>query len=359
MSTLTKRGPLNSPTNLIGDARMSSAWLSSFIRAFKQSRFTQILTALLAIQLLFAMLLGVQSSKQGNFASGEPLLSVAADDITKIEISDLDDSVTLLKQSNEWQIDGDSKLPVQTSKLESVLDTITTLKTGLPVANSEAAREQLKVAKDDFVRRVSISGDKMESTTLMLGTSPGLRKSHLRREGTHEIYSASLPVSDLPSKANDWFDKSLLSFSDIISVRSNDMRFSLIGEDDKKEWTVSKPSDENRNIDTAKLEAVLTALQGMRVNSIAEIDLKTDSSETTEIVEIHVASDKPETKLTMEKHGDVITVKRDDVSGIFTLTETQFEQFSALAALDDFLTDSKDAEPIDETTEPVKESADN
>ena len=357
MSTLTKHEPLASSTKLFNKLQGLSSSLGGFVTAIKHSRLAQLLVGLLAFQLLLSIVLAVQSSQQGNFASGEPLLSASADDISKIEISDAESAITLIRKSDKWLIDGDNQLPVQANKIENILDTVTTLKPGLPVASSEAARTQLKVADDDFMRRVSLSGDEMDTTTFILGTSPGLRKSHLRRADAGEIYSASLPTSDLPSDVNNWLDKGLLSFNNIVSVKSNNVRFTLTGENEDKAWSVSKPSDENRKIDTDKFEAVINALQSMRVIGVADAEPTTEADEPNEIVEVQIASDKPETKLTIEKKGDITTVKRDDIAGVFTLAATQFEQFSALAALEGFMID--DAAKIDEEADPEAEHIEN
>ena len=359
MNTLTTQELLTSSNSISDQRKHKTGALNGFINAFKHSRLTQVLTALLGLQLVVSAVLGLQSSTQTQFATGEPLLSASIEQINEIEIADVDNSIQLKKDADEWYIAGENKLPAQASKVTDALNSITTLKTGLPVANSEDAQEQLRVSDDDFVRRISISGDEIEATTMLLGTSPGLRKSHLRREDTNEIYSASLPVSVLPTDVNNWLDKSLLAFKDITAIELEGMGFSLTSEGDAKVWKASKPPDDSRKIDYEKFESLVAALQELRVNGVAESEQNAKQDETAVTVEILVVSEEPETTITLKKHGDIITVKRGDVPGEFILPATQFDQISERASLESVLLVNDEVEPISEIAEPVKESMDN
>lgn len=357
MNTLTRTESITNSSTLFDKSENATGWFNGFINAFRQSRFTQMLTGLLAIQLVLSIVLGMQSSTQGQFATGEPLLSASIESINTIEIADGDANIQLAKQADAWHIEGETKLPVQPSKVNALLDSITTLKTGLPVASSESAQEQLKVSEDDFVRRLSLSGDGLNTTTLLLGTSPGLRKSHLRREDSREIYSASLPVSDLPSDVNEWLDKNLLAFSDVTSLESNGISFNLVTEGEAKSWTVSNPSDTDKKIDSDKIEALVNTLKTLRVSGVAESEKQSPTDDSTDTIEIKVISDKPETILAIEKYGDTVTVKRGDIAGVFTLTSSQFDQLSALRSVDNFILDDKDAKSIDKKTESVDKAS--
>ncbi len=362
MNTLAKRETFNSAKPTLKVMNTVSGVFSIFTGVLRQSRLLQLLLALLVAQLILSLVLHTSSSRRTSFATGAPLFSFAANDVSKLEIQSDGGGVTLSKDSGEWRIDGELKMPVQTGKVESILETIAALDGGLPIANSETAREQLKVAQGDFIRRVIISGDTIEPISVLLGSSPGLRKSHLRVEDNDDIYSASLPVSDFPSDVNDWLDKSLLSFNNVTSVEVNNIRFSLTGTGDEKLWSVIKPEDDNRSVDNPGFDEAIASLQSLRVSGLSDNASGTDQDELENTVVINVIADESEAVLTLVKRGDVITAERDDVSGVFTLTAPQYEQLLALETMESYMmnsTESDSTESDDLETEAKQESSEN
>ena len=359
MNTLTNNGISNAPIQTSKISNESANDSRKNLGIFRDSRLAQLLVALLVGQIGLAIVLHFGSTQRTVFPTGEPLLTATAAEINQIEIGDADESLTLTKESGTWKIDGENKLPVQAKKVDQLLESLTTLKTGLPIANSVSSRKQLKVAQDDFVRKLTLSGEETEPVSLLLGTSPGLRKSHLRQVETDEIYSASLPVSDIPSKIDDWLDKSLLSYADISSVEINGIRFNASGESDTLVWSVGKPEGDGRTIDGERFKAAVSALQNLRVSGVRNANSDTDEAESAEVLDIIVAAGGTDTTLTVTKKGNIHTAKRNDISAEFMLSSAQYERLSELSDMESFFETNDDVEPSENSTEAIEISTDN
>ena len=54
---------------------------------------------------------------------------------------------------------------------------------------------------------------------MLLGTSPGFRKVHVRRPNEKEIYTVNLNTYDMPVADTEWLDKALLSAKDVRRIK--------------------------------------------------------------------------------------------------------------------------------------------
>ncbi len=316
----------------------------------ESSRVIQILSGLLALQLVVALALVVQSSREADFAANDALVEFGSDDIEKIDISDGNDSVVLSKQSGDWKIEGDVVLPLQASRVETLLDSLSAMKPGLPVANSVNARDQLEVADDRFRRRLTVSGVAINPTTLLIGTSPGLRKSHVRRDGADDIYSALLSINDVPASVNQWLDKGLLSLSGVRSIKSDDLTVVLDADSDSATWKVAADTDEQRQLDDEKIQSAVQALQSLQVTGVAE-PLADANGETSEI---SVQAGQGEITLTLSKDDQSHSVQRSGVAGVFSISESVYEK---LLPLTDPVTFLKDDVKASESGDKIESSA--
>lgn len=324
---------------------------NSILRQFKHSRFLQLVALLLIAQLALAALLGF-TNKQATFASGEALFTLNENEIDTISIGSNDETISLKKQSDAWQMDDDVPLPVDATRVQSLLSSIVNLKTGLPVASSVNAQAQLEVADDVHQRKLVINNDKTH--TFLLGTSPGLRKAHLRRDGSDSIYSVSLPVSDVPTSKDQWLDKSLLAISDISQITSSAITFKRTGTGDSETWAIPANEDEGKALDTMKLMESVQALETLQVTGISDplaqpsADSETSTTESTpdtedkakpETVELQVNGGSSEHKLVLKKTGESATIQRSDFDHVFAIPTSTFDKLAILAVEADWLID--------------------
>ena len=329
---------------------------SNFFTQFKNSRFLQLFAVLLIVQLVFAALLNT-TNQSATFARGDALFALQPDDVENIAINNEDETINLSKQGETWEIEADIPLPVDATRVQSLLSSMANLKTGLPIASSVNAQEQLEVADDKYQRKLVINNDK--ANTFLLGTSPGLRKAHLRREGSNDIYSVSLPVSDVPTSKDQWLDKSLLAIGDISQITSNAITFERAGTDESETWSVPNNDADGKSLDTKKLLESVQALETLRVTGLYDSSMQSgndsktddtgsdsspaaDESTKPETVNLQVNSGADVYKLVLNKTNDTATIKRDDIDQAFSIPTSLFDKLAILAKKEDWFIESSD-----------------
>ncbi len=331
--------------NTIANETITRSSGNSILTQLKNSPFLQLCVAVLVVQLGLATLLSL-SQKTAKFATNEPLFTLHEDQINHIAIDDGNDTVKLKKQDDKWLLDSDIALPVDSARLNTLFASLVDLKAGLPVASSVNAREQLEVADKKYQRKLVANND--TANTLLLGTSPGLRKAHLRREGDNRIYSASLAISDIPVSVDQWLDKSLLSMKDINRIATHTATFERSSTGGVEAWTMSGNDDEDKTLDTEKLTAALKALENLRVTGLGELpahssnDVKKETTdenanEASETLDLTLTNEGIELQLYLHKADNSTIIKRSDINQAFTIPLSVFDQLSVFASDTDWL----------------------
>lgn len=171
------------------------------------------LAGLLALQLaLIAWLWLGRSTELASFSSDEKLLALDAGGTDRIVIEEpMQTSLELVKQGGKWVIPAANSFPAAPKKIAELLDKLADLNKSWPVATTSEAAKQLKVSKDDFNKKLTFKQGDETRSELLLGTSPGFRKVHARVEGEAPIYSIEFNAYEAPTKAEDWYDRQVLS----------------------------------------------------------------------------------------------------------------------------------------------------
>ncbi len=188
------------------------------------------------------------------------------ENLTQLEITEADKSISLAKSGDRWTLPEHNDLPVAPSKIDSILEDLGELKKTWPIAQTKSAAERFEVAEDKFKKRIQLN-DKDNSQNLYVGTSPSFRKSHIRLGNEDEIYSAKLGTHDLSIEVNDWLDKSLLRLEKerFISVVMNEL--SLLKEGDQ--WTLND-LDESEELVQDQLNKVVNFASNLSVNGVLD-----------------------------------------------------------------------------------------
>lgn len=118
--------------------------------------------------------------------------------------------VELARKAGTWVLPEQFDAPADASRVNTLLDHLSALKRGLPVATSDAALKRFKLVDSDFERRVLVKGGGKTLDTLYFGSSPGLRKSDARTSADHAVYAVDLPTYELPTDVGSWLDADLL-----------------------------------------------------------------------------------------------------------------------------------------------------
>jgi hypothetical protein len=184
------------------------------------------LSILLLVQLALALLLSLRRDPLAGARVDTPLVQAsvvkAADQIV-IESNDSKPAagsgapagaqtshVELARKGGSWVLPEQFDAPADASRVNALLDHLSTLRRGLPVATSDAALKRFKLVDGDFERRVLMKAGGKTLGTLYFGSSPGLRKSDARSSADHAVYAVDLPTYELPTDVGSWLDADLL-----------------------------------------------------------------------------------------------------------------------------------------------------
>ena len=173
------------------------------------SKTNKILGAVLVIQVIVLVSSRlISDGTQGPIKPVKLLAGVDVDDITGLKITD--DSaktVELAKKAGKWVLASGGDYPVTEKKVTELLGKLPGLTARQAVTDKPSHHHKLEVAKDKFQRKLSLTLKEGKTRTFFLGTSPGLRKAHLRMEGKPEVYAPSgLSTWDFATTASNWVE---------------------------------------------------------------------------------------------------------------------------------------------------------
>ena len=170
------------------------------------------LLAVLVIQLVL-LAVSVISTAGNERRAIEPLLKgLDAVDVDSITIADdLENLLRFARREEGWVLPDADDFPVNSSKVDELLDKLAGLDSARLVATNPANFVRLEVANDDFQRKLTIvSADK--SDELLLGGSGGANTVYARREGEDKVYlGAGLSSWEASTSVSSWIDTSYVN----------------------------------------------------------------------------------------------------------------------------------------------------
>ncbi|WP_058554899.1 DUF4340 domain-containing protein [Thiohalocapsa sp. ML1] len=168
-----------------------------------------LLAALLVVQLGLALVTGRDRGLAPTLAQA-PLIGVDTAAVSEIEIESGDGERLLLqRRADGWVLPALSDFPVSGTRVEQLLGDLTGLERALPVATSAAAQRRFKVADDAFEQRLKLRANGNEAV-LILGDSPGFRRTFVRVDGEDAVYDLRLGPFDLAAEPAGWIDRGRL-----------------------------------------------------------------------------------------------------------------------------------------------------
>ncbi len=172
-----------------------------------------LLTGILIAQLALVGLILLGGNDE---PSSVTLLDFDASDVTSLTIEDGDgNTVDLFRSDAGWRL---GELPADASKIAGVIESLAGGSAGWPVATSEDSQSRFEVTADAFQRRVRFGGASGELAVLYIGSSPGFRRVHARRDGEDAVFSIDFAVHELTADRGDWLNRYLFSAEGITRV---------------------------------------------------------------------------------------------------------------------------------------------
>lgn len=307
-----------------------------------------LLACALALQLMVALIVFWSGGHSDSFKA-EPLVAVDQSEIDRIVIRDSDSEVELVKSAESWELSEPASLPVEESRLNSLLTQLSSLESTWPVSTTTASHERFEVSEDKFNRHISLysKGDKV--TELFVGTSPGFKKAHIRQEKSDEVYALEFSAYEASATDKDWLDKSLLALPSVKRIKGRD--FELVKEENSWSWSGAPLTAE---LDQAKAKELSEAIDSLRVTAVAK---ESPEVEAVKSLSIYAEDGNSYTFELFAKEDDYF-IKRSDLAQVFTLSKYEYEKLAepALSSLSEAQT--TDDEPTSSNAEEESKTSD-
>jgi hypothetical protein len=281
-----------------------------------------VLGAVLAAQLVLAGSLFASRTANDSSQSSAPWLDFAASDVTRIVIADANDSTTLARTGERWQLSDLQQLPANQSRLTTLLDDFGKLTTRWPVAQSDSSHERFEVSEEKFQRHLQLYNGDTLLGDYYFGTSPGFRQTHARRADDDEVYALAFNNFDLPVDANDWLDKGLLKVSDVDRIEADDYVLTRSGDD----WQLAAGNEPDATaLDSAKARSLASALQNLQVLGVATSVPAGDNRSIT------AGSGNSSWVYRFIKAESSYYLQRSDMEGAFTIAAADHDRIAGLS----------------------------
>jgi len=202
----------------------------------------------------------------------EPLFpDLAKEDVTSLTIEDdQGNRIALQKVTGEWVMPDAGEYPAQSEEVEALLEKLTALTTGQLVTRSDTSHKRLRVAANDFARRIEFESSG-GTETLYIGSSPQYGSVHFRLEGESEAYLTSqLTTWDVNASTSTWIDTSYHSVQqdDVARFTLENANGTFVFERDDDGWAMVEPEmAEGEVLNETQVEAVLRRAAAVTIKS--------------------------------------------------------------------------------------------
>ena len=228
----------------------------------------QILSAVLAIQILLAIvLLTVDSVGEVEETQLLGVENIAQSDA--ITISD-DQGIIEIYQSNGTWLLRESGLPASTENLNNLLDFISSLRNTWTVSTEPATQNRYKVAESNFVKKMTFQRGEDSLLTLYIGSTLNINKTYVRQASQPEVFTAKVNLAQLSTENSYWLDSKLLAKPNFVGAIGKDFRLTLMVDSTTPNWSVLDNKQK-------KIENSPRALADFR-NAVANLRVKVPSS---------------------------------------------------------------------------------
>jgi hypothetical protein len=182
---------------------------------------------LLAVQIVMAVGFNLPTLWPSRQPGAAPLVEVAQHQIARVVIEGPEHAkVELVKEGDTWTLPDLGKFPADSNRVNTLLEKVTKVKGGSPIATTAGAKSRFKVDDATFERRITLAENDKTLAILYLGSSPSFRQSYARVGDKDAIFSLELAAYDMPVQLADWEDKKILQLAknDIASIEVAGLR---------------------------------------------------------------------------------------------------------------------------------------
>lgn len=233
-----------------------------------------VLGALLAAQLLLALVLGLAGRDSGVNEEQSALVAADIGSIDRIEIEDSTDNVVNLhKKDQQWQVSEAGSFPADDERIQKLLEAVSDLKAGWPVGTTSAAAERFRVTPESFERKLVLYQQDQAVAELLAGNAASFKKTYVRLNGEDEIYVGDFNAYELYSRPDEWIEKEILQ-QDPAEIASVRMQGLSLQRDEKGLHISDLKSDQQTNAEQA--EALLNKIVNLKIQDVLGTEAKPD-----------------------------------------------------------------------------------
>ncbi len=303
------------------------------------SRFNTFLLTILLLQIFVASAIYFSHQPAEVDPVHTVLLEVKKEQIDRISLVDeTNRQTTLEKVAGQWLLPDYYNLPANQHKVTNMLNTLATTQSGWPVATTESARQRFKLAEGHFNKKLVLSHGDEPLQTLYLGTSPGFRQLHVRRNEEKEIYVVKLNSHDFPTQQANWLDNTLLQLNgDITRLEGPDYAFLR----SEQQWLTEKGEGEAMNEEIDKLALALSqiTIQSAEEPPSSEAAYTLEATVGENVFRYHFFEDD-----------NTLYIQRNDYEPVFKISKSDYEKITKKTATQLVKHDANDVQPESQAT---------
>jgi hypothetical protein len=289
-----------------------------------------ILSGLLAAQLVLAITLNLTDTEYGAFRSEEKLLAFDAESVDSLKISDGQSQLLLVKQDDGWVLPEQQNFPVSVTQIEQLLQQLSGMNKGWPIATSNSALKRFKVADDLFEHSLTLLNQDKELAQLYIGSSPGFRKVHARPGDEDRVFAIDFEGWRVSADADDWIDKQLLKLEqdEITGIEVADV---ILANKNGQFKLPDIKSDEE--VDQEKIDALVEAIADLQITSLHNAPSGVEQYLDASTIEVKVktkSGDELVYQFNKPKDGDNYVLKRSDQPFSYTIPATSVDRIVSI-----------------------------
>jgi hypothetical protein len=241
-----------------------------------------ILGAVLLLQVVLILLVRSPFSSGGGASEARLLLPVLeAITPARVEIRGAeDDVVTLARQGSSWTVEEAGGYPADAAKVEKLIDDLQGLKVRRPVVSGSRYHGALEVSEDKAKARLRVWDESSDDpkAELILGSSPGYRRTHARLAGEDPVYEiGGIAPYDLRAESGNWVDRKLVDLTADrvvgVALTNGEGSFELAREGE--DWLILAGLDESRELNEEELDTFLRAATSISLaDPVGPVDLE-------------------------------------------------------------------------------------
>ncbi|MDH3359635.1 MAG: DUF4340 domain-containing protein [Desulfobulbaceae bacterium] len=211
------------------------------------SKINKILILLLATQLALIAYL-----YRPNQVTAPPTIhffdKINVDQVVGLAITDNTKSITIEKKDNVWGLKTTPPYPADNDKVQALVTKLLNLTSSRLVARTKSSHARLKVTSETCNRKLTLTLNNGETSTLLLGTSPNYKTIHVRLSDDDNVYLVNdLAEWEVPVIPDDWWSNNYLDLEPSTLTRlvlKNSTGQLELTRDKKNNWqAVGTPKD--------------------------------------------------------------------------------------------------------------------